>query len=266
MGKQKFGFMIGIFDVLSLKIREQIKKESQNYEYFAIGVYTNEFLTNKLMTSSMKTTEQRIEIAEQLDGVDFAFPVETKESNEVKYEIERAFKEYLHTEEEENKKKFKVGIIIGSFDLLHSGHIENIKMAKAQCEKLAAVVKTDERIIKNKGKTPIQSSVERANILSELKSVDHIFYMDLETTRTDLINQISEYYCVDKSDMAMIFGSDLKEKEQQHIDELKDINVVYTYRDRDKMKTISSSYYQEKCKLNNKKLSDLEQIEEEHNI
>jgi cytidyltransferase-like protein len=264
MNKQKFGFSIGIFDILSSEIRKKIREEASKSEIFALGVYTNDFIENELMNECMKTTEQRIEIAELLDGVDFAFPVDSKQSEKVKEEIESAYMKYLESQKKEKEEKFKVGFVIGSFDLLHSGHIENIKLAKEQCQKLAAVVKTDERIIKNKKKTPLQRTAERASILGELKSIDHVFYMDLDTTRAELIDEIAEYYNVEKSDMVIIFGSDLKEKEEAHKEELKDINVLFTDRDKKKMETVSSSYYQEKCKKNNRKLEDLENLEEEH--
>ena len=56
---------------------------------------------------------------------------------------------------EENKKreeakKYKVGFVIGSFDVFHAGHLENLTLAKEMCEKLVVVLKTDERIQKNK--------------------------------------------------------------------------------------------------------------------
>ena len=86
MDKQKFGMTLGIFDIISSNVRYKIIEESNKYETYALGVYTNEFIQKELMSGCMKTTEQRMEIAEQL--ADFAFSVNTKDSNEVKHSLE----------------------------------------------------------------------------------------------------------------------------------------------------------------------------------
>lgn len=264
MDQPKFGFSLGIFEVLTPKIRKNIREAAEKYDIYALGVYTDDFVQRELNTACYKTTQQRMEIAEQLDGINFIFPVDTKDPNKAKMEIEEAYKQYLEkmVTEEKQKQKYKIGFVIGSFDVLHSGHIENIKLAKAQCEKLAAVVKSDERIKINKNKTPLQKTSERANNVRELKSIDHVFYMNLETTRKDLIEEISEYYGVDKSEVAVFLGSDLREKESRYAEEWDGINLVFTERDNEKMKVVSSSYYQKKLKEDNVDLKKLEDLED----
>ena len=85
--------------------------------------------------------------------------------------------------------------------------------------------------------------------------------MDLNTTREELIEEIQEYYGVEKSDMVLVLGSDLKRKEEEHKEELKDINVVFTDRNEEKMKEVSSSGYQKKLRDMNTYIKDLEYLE-----
>lgn len=262
--KQKLGFSIGIFDILTSGIRKKIRKEAEECEVYGIGVYTDDFIEKELNTQCLKNQEQRMMIARELEGVDFIFSIDSKEAKKAKEELEKAYFEYTEQRKiEEEQKKYKLGFTIGSFDVLHSGHIENIKLAKKLCDKLAVVVKTDERIKQNKHKDPLQNTLQRAENVGALKYVDHVFYMDLNTTREELIEEIQEYYGVEKSDMVLVLGSDLKRKEEEHKEELKDINVVFTDRNEEKMKEVSSSGYQKKLRDMNTTIKDLEDLEEE---
>lgn len=42
--KQKIGFSMGIFDILTSKIRTRIRKEAENCEAYGVGVYTDDFI------------------------------------------------------------------------------------------------------------------------------------------------------------------------------------------------------------------------------
>jgi len=64
-----------------------------------------------------------------------------------------------------------VGYTTGVFDLLHSGHINILRNAKAMCDKLIVGVSTDE-LVAEKGKEPISTFEERIEIVRALKYVD----------------------------------------------------------------------------------------------
>ena len=249
--ENKFYFTHGMFDLICKDIREKIAKESGKEGVYGIGVLTDRYCEEELMTHPLKNLEQRMKIAQSLEGVDFVFPLD--DLSKKWEEAEKAFQEYKRQEDEKRKRKqYKVGFIIGSFDVFHSGHLENIEMAKDLCEKLFVVLKSDERIIQKKGKIPQQSTAERAAILKCLKQVEEVLYMDIDTTREDVLQDVIRVAGnVEKKDIVAIFGSDLKEKEEEHEnEEWKEINVVYTYRDPNKMKTISSTHYQDMCRQN----------------
>ena len=89
--------------------------------------------------------------------------------------------------------------------------------------------------------------------------------MDIDTTRKDIIDDVMKLYGdLEPSNIVAIFGSDLKEKEQQRITtDWANINVRFSDRDPEKMKTVSSSNYQRICDSNGG-LEKLERVEAEN--
>lgn len=267
--EKEFHTTVGVFDVLSRSIRKKVKEEAKKEGHFGIGVLTDDYCEITLSTRPLKSTDERMEIAQNLDGVDFVFPVDRLSSME--RAAQEAFEEFKQREDDIEKiKKYDVGFIIGSFDMFHNGHLENINIAKACCKRLFVVLKTDERISKNKNKKPQQSTAERAAILKSLKQIEDVLYMDLETTRGDVLNDVMEASGIsEKRKIAAIFGSDLREKEEKHADEWDGIDIIFTKRDPEKMKTVSSTNYEVMCVANGglKRLEDIEKtaLEESSN-
>lgn len=63
----------------------------------------------------------------------------------------------------------------GSYDLIHSAHINLLKKAKDLGDVLIVLLNSDESIRKNKGpEKPIINEEDRAYLLSELKPVDYV--------------------------------------------------------------------------------------------
>lgn len=243
--EEEFHYTIGIYDTICKFIRKKTREKAAENGAYGIGVMTDEMCEQKYMTHPLKDIEQRMAIARGLDGVDFVFAVDDLETAQ---EIaEKAYTEYKQNEEEKkSKKQFKAGFVIGSFDLFHQGHLENIEIAREYCERLFVVLKTDERIRKNKGKTPRQSTAERAATLRSLRQIDDVLYMDIDSTREDIVQDVLRA-CpgIEKIDIVALFGSDLKEKETEHRQEWGEIKIVFTNRDPKKMETVSSTHYQQ---------------------
>lgn len=64
----------------------------------------------------------------------------------------------------------------GCFDILHVGHIRNLKQAKTLGDVLVVGVNSDVSVRKNKGTSrPIVPERERAEMLAALESVDYVF-------------------------------------------------------------------------------------------
>lgn len=80
----------------------------------------------------------------------------------------------------------KLVVVGGCFDLLHLGHIIFLQQAKQKGEILLVLLESDESIKKLKGELrPIHSQTVRAEILSELKSVDFVLKLPLLPTDKD---------------------------------------------------------------------------------
>ena len=74
--------------------------------------------------------------------------------------------------------KFKIGYTQGTFDMFHIGHLNLLRNAKNQCEKLIVGVNSDELVKKYKKKTPVICAMDRAEIISELRCVDGVIISD----------------------------------------------------------------------------------------
>lgn len=89
----------------------------------------------------------------------------------------------------------------GSFDLLHTGHLEMLKYAKSLGDFLHVAIDSDERIRYNKGiDRPVMPLHIRKAIMENLKPVDEVSVFG---TDEELINTIREY-----SPDVMVKGSD----------------------------------------------------------
>lgn len=84
-------------------------------------------------------------------------------------------------------KKQKKSIVLagGCFDVLHPGHTIFLEKAKRAGDILVVLLESDQKIKKLKGgNRPVHNQVERAKILSALRSVDYIVMLpDMETER-----------------------------------------------------------------------------------
>ena len=83
------------------------------------------------------------------------------------------------------------GVIAGSFDLLHPGHILALSAAKDNCDHLTVLLQTDPTIDRPEKNKPIQSMLERYMQLEGCRYVDGIIPYD---TEHDLFNVLSLPY------------------------------------------------------------------------
>ena len=98
-------------------------------------------------------------------------------------------------------KKYKIGYTTGVYDMFHIGHLNILRRAKEQCDKLVVGVTTDELCFKRKNKYPIIPLAERMEIVKAIRYVD----MVVPQTHMDKIKAIIEY----NADVVFV-GSDWK--------------------------------------------------------
>lgn len=71
-------------------------------------------------------------------------------------------------------KKYKVGYTQGTYDLFHMGHLNLLRNAKSQCERLIVGVNKDSLVFEYKNKVPVINELERCEIIKELRCVDDV--------------------------------------------------------------------------------------------
>ena len=100
---------------------------------------------------------------------------------------------------------FKKVFVNGTFDLLHSGHIQLLNYARKQCGHVCVGIDTDDRVREKKGPTrPIFNQEERKYFLENLKAVDEVRFFSNDAELEGLVKT----YQPD----IMIVGSDWKDK------------------------------------------------------
>jgi D-beta-D-heptose 7-phosphate kinase / D-beta-D-heptose 1-phosphate adenosyltransferase len=76
----------------------------------------------------------------------------------------------------------RVGFTNGCFDLLHPGHVELLKQARAACDRLVVALNTDASVRRLKGETrPVQGERARSVVMAALDSVDLVTLFDEDT-------------------------------------------------------------------------------------
>jgi D-beta-D-heptose 7-phosphate kinase/D-beta-D-heptose 1-phosphate adenosyltransferase len=93
----------------------------------------------------------------------------------------------------------------GTFDILHSGHLELLNFAKTQGDKLFVAIDSDDRVRMLKGEgRPINSAWERRKMLLNIKAVDEVEIFRSDDELKMWIKQVSPDI--------MIVGSDWEGK------------------------------------------------------
>jgi rfaE bifunctional protein nucleotidyltransferase chain/domain len=108
------------------------------------------------------------------------------------------------------RAKKKVVFTNGVFDIMHRGHIEYLRKAKAYGDVLIVGMNSDSSVFRLKGPNrPIQTQMDRAAILLSLRPVDFVFIFG-DDTPEKLIQQVRPDILVKGADysVANIIGAD----------------------------------------------------------
>lgn len=104
----------------------------------------------------------------------------------------------------------RVVLTMGTFDILHSGHLSLFK----QCRKIAgesgiviATVNSDEFVEKHKGHPAAQNEEDRRAIVEALEFVDEVDILYSDHDAVVMMEQLLEGYRYD-SDLFVVVGSD----------------------------------------------------------
>lgn len=79
------------------------------------------------------------------------------------------------------------GITFSAFDLLHAGHVQMLKEAKAQCDYLIVGLQVDPTVDRPNKNKPVQTVVERHIQLEGCRYVDQIIPYSTEQDLVDIL-------------------------------------------------------------------------------
>jgi len=75
-------------------------------------------------------------------------------------------------------KKYKIGYTQGTYDMFHIGHLNLLRQAKEQCERLIVGINSDQLVEEYKSKIPVVNEHNRMEIVKELRCVDDVVLCD----------------------------------------------------------------------------------------
>lgn len=99
----------------------------------------------------------------------------------------------------------KVGFTASTFDLLHAGHVQMLRDAKAQCDYLICALQVDPSVDRPEKNRPVQTVVERYTQLNAVQYVDEIIPYGTEKDLEDIL----QMYNID----VRILGEEYREKD-----------------------------------------------------
>lgn len=93
-----------------------------------------------------------------------------------------------------------MGLTNGCFDLLHPGHVELLKRARAGCDRLVVALNTDASVRRLKGeRRPVQNEHARSIVMAAIDSVDLVTQFE-EDTPLQLIDLLKPDYLIKGAD------------------------------------------------------------------
>ena len=120
---------------------------------------------------------------------------------------------------------YKVVLVTGGFDPLHSGHIEYFKAAKELGDHLVVGVNSDDWLARKKSK-PFMRFEERCTIIKELNCVDEVIgFNDDDGTANDAIHKILS---TKGSQVKVIFANG-GDRTKNNISEMPNANVEFVF-------------------------------------
>ena len=84
-------------------------------------------------------------------------------------------------------KHTNIGLTSGCFDILHEGHITNLKMCKKTCNQLFVCLSSDVQIKRLKGSSrPVNNLIDRLKMLASFDFIDYIILYDEIDDETEI--------------------------------------------------------------------------------
>ena len=120
--------------------------------------------------------------------------------------------------ERDKKKRKKIALCHGVFDLLHIGHIKHLKKAKTYADKLIVTITSDEFVNKGPGR-PVFNQFLRSQAIAAIEDVDYVAINE-NPTAVNLFKLLKpNFYCKGKEYNDL--GNDVSGEIKNEVKELK---------------------------------------------
>ncbi len=83
----------------------------------------------------------------------------------------------------------RMGYVPGAWDMFHIGHLNILRRARQQCERLVVGVVTDDALFQAKGKYPMVPLHERMEVVAAMSIVDAVV-VDFSTSKLDVWDRV----------------------------------------------------------------------------
>jgi FAD synthetase len=125
-------------------------------------------------------------------------------------------------------KRIKV-LVGGVFDLLHVGHVHFLTEAKKMGDELIVIVAHDETVKRLKGRPPVNSMEDRAELLRALKPVDKVYIGAPAEISYELVKEIDPDVIVLGPDQNFDIN-EMKERLREHGINAEVMKIPFLYR------------------------------------
>jgi len=150
--------------------------------------------------------------------------------------------------ESEKEKKRRIRVLVGGvFDILHVGHIHFLKQAKSLGDELVVIVANDATVERNKGRKPVNTAEDRAELLRAIRYVNEVYVGSPNAIDYELVRRINPDIVAIGPDQTFNCGR-LKEELRRNGIEAEVIRIPYLYKkDRAKTSKILQRIVEEFC-------------------
>ena len=225
-------------EMLSVPFLQMVERIRDLGESVTVLMRTDDEIRKEYHAEPLNPQEDRIVMALEVAGVD-----------EVICDGMR-YTRSCGDNESDSPKMFGVGYVPGTYDVLHTGHLENILEARKLCDIVVIGVNSDDLVFHNKGKRTRQSESTRKWVLQHIEGVQFVIIAD--TNDKKVIGETIREMTGGRKMQVIVLGEDLKGKSINSEALEEGVVIHYTRRPAAKMLRVSSTH-------ENQRISELEQ-------
>jgi rfaE bifunctional protein nucleotidyltransferase chain/domain len=159
----------------------QIKKYAKSEKYMPNNCVNtvNVLLDGKIINNNILTAGAIIDSSRELQFISTEFTIMTIQNTYCNENAKIIYSKEHLTDILNSAPFYNIGLTSGCFDILHKGHINNLKLSKNMCNTLFVCLSSDEQIKNLKGDSrPVNNITDRMRMLSHMYFIDYIILYD----------------------------------------------------------------------------------------